>query len=104
MKHTKEPWAECGCGKCLTINGGGRPIITVESGKIGDSYPSIRLIGPSMDRKAEAYTEFIAYDEIPKDEATANAQRIVACVNACEGMENPVEEINNLRHARLTPH
>jgi len=27
---------------------------------------------------------------------TANAHRIVACVNACEGMENPAEEIADL--------
>jgi hypothetical protein len=32
------------------------------------------------------------------EEILANIQRIVACVNACAGMENPVEEIERLRN------
>ena len=31
------------------------------------------------------------------DEGKANARRIVACVNACEGMEDPSSEIDSLR-------
>ena len=31
------------------------------------------------------------------DNATANAKRIVECVNACEGMEDPAKEIEALK-------
>jgi hypothetical protein len=34
------------------------------------------------------------------DEAEANAARIVACVNACTGMEDPAAEINQLKAQR----
>ena len=34
------------------------------------------------------------------DEMDSNARRIVACVNACAGMMDPVEEIARLRAAR----
>ena len=97
MKHTKEPWSVCGCGKCDQIlDSGKRPIASVESGEIGDSYPAIRPVGSSIGGKYEAYTEFIPYGEIPEKEAEANAARIVACVNACAWMENPEKQIKSL--------
>lgn len=34
------------------------------------------------------------------EERAANAKRIVDCVNACDGMENPADEIAKLRSAR----
>ena len=36
----------------------------------------------------------------PLDERLANARRIVACVNACEGMEDPAAEIAELKRQR----
>lgn len=54
------------------------PIATVECGEWGDEYPSIRLIGGSLDRKAEAYMDRIGYGKIPEDVARANAFLISA--------------------------
>jgi len=35
------------------------------------------------------------------EEGEANAARIVACVNACEGMEDPAKEIEDLKSAQI---
>ena len=75
MKHTPEPWeAYYGCviaesEQGITINGG--------TGKEAREYYGGNLIGESI--------------------SDANADRIVACVNACAGMEDPAAEIAALR-------
>lgn len=83
-QHTKLPWKLCNEGKCpcLTIDGEHHPIATIESGKWGDEYPSLRLVGPSLDLKVEAYKAMIIYGEIPFEVALANARLIVIAVNS----------------------
>ena len=68
MKHTKEPWGVVG-----------NPV-----GGIG----FISGFGGITCAETDGRTE---------EEIHANAERIVACVNACVGMENPVEEIAELK-------
>ena len=41
------------------------PVATVTSGKWGDGDPAIRLVGTSLDAKAEAYMDQITYGELP---------------------------------------
>ena len=66
-KHTPGPWSACNKGKCCCkmVTSKDHPIATIEHGKWGDDYPSIRLVGGSIERKAEAYMEQITYGESP---------------------------------------
>lgn len=76
-KHTPEPWT------CEIAPEGKRP--------------AAFIIGP--DRVMVAAMQAGPNGEKPKDcEATAN--RIVACVNACVGMEDPMREIPHLLHTQ----
>ena len=80
-KSTPGPWTACNGGTCpcLFIGASDHPIAKVLSGKWGDDYPAIRLVGTSsLDQKAEAYMDQIAYGDIPKAEAEANARLIAA--------------------------
>lgn len=80
MKHTAEPWGiphfaseESAC-ECGYIFGGGKDTVTV----VGEVYK------PTGD--------WLVDDELPSlEEAIANARRLVACVNGCEGI--PDEEL-----------
>jgi len=72
------------------------PVAVVEKEDWGDSYPSLREISPSIEGKFEAFTEYIVYGHIPLEVARANAKRLVACWNACVGMEDPEKEILSL--------
>jgi hypothetical protein len=78
MNHTPGPWNTCNGGNCscFMVSGEDHPIATIEHGEWGDEYPSIRLVGPSLDRKAEAYMDRIGYGNIPEEEAKANARLI----------------------------
>lgn len=69
-QHTQEPWAESNCPDVFP-----HTIIPV------DAYGSTRSDGP-----------------IGTVKSAANRARIVACVNACAGMADPVKEIRELRH------
>ena len=69
MKHSKEPWI------------------------VSDVFYSRLVI--SNENKVIARVD-MTYHEFEEEER-ANAQRIVDCVNACAGMENPVEEIAELK-------
>lgn len=81
---TPRPWNACRDGKCSChqIWSADHPVAEVASGKWGDEYPSIRLVGPSLNLKAEAYMEQISYGEISVESSEANAALIVALVNA----------------------
>lgn len=71
MKHSKEPW------------------------DIGDIFYGKIVIISNKDKK-ETASVHLTYKDFEETEM-ANAKRIVDCVNACEGMENPVEEIAELK-------
>jgi len=68
MKHTEEPWEAVARGSRVTIEA-----VKKERGMraCGDTYPRIANMAASC-----------ATDD-------ANAMRIVACVNACAGIEDP---------------
>lgn len=73
-KHTPTPW--------------------VVSGEITNTTSNI-----DIDSGDKTIARIAAYEfyNCSIEETNANAQRIVACVNACEGMKNPVEHIEQLR-------
>lgn len=54
------------------------PVAQVTNGDWGDDYPSIRLVGGSLDRKAEAYMEQITYGHVSEPTARANWRLISA--------------------------
>ena len=84
MKHTKGPWEACHDGECRCKQVWSRtadhPVAKVLAGEWGDEYPSLRFIDGSCEKsiapKIEAYTEFMAYGEIPEEQAVANAKLI----------------------------
>lgn len=78
MKHTPEPWHVSSVPK----DGLNNPAI-----QSFELYP--RLVAVTTDNK-----DF--------DERLANAKRIVACVNACSGVENPDEYLQSARDAIST--
>ena len=71
--HTPEPWYWHENDSYCEIN-------SERDGQIGDSCASSCLGDIDLGR--------------------ANARRIVACVNACEGMEDPAAEIDELKQQR----
>lgn len=82
-KFTAGPWVACGDGKCkckiVSSESADEPICTVTAGEWGDDYPSIRIVGEtSLDLKAEAYMERIAYGIVPEEVAIANTNLICA--------------------------
>jgi len=85
-RHTPGPWRACHDGKCSCklIMGEHHPIAKVESGKWGDEYPALRLVGPSIDQKAETYMDMIEYGKIDEDVAEANARLIAAAPELME--------------------
>lgn len=90
MNHSELPWRACGEDRggcvCGHITNAKDLVATVTRGKWGDDYPSIRLVGGSLDRKAEAYMEQITYGEIDDETAKANAAFIVKCCNNFDGL------------------
>jgi len=75
---TEGPWHACNNGECSCKGVGcaDHPIADVTVGAWGDNYPSIRLVGESLNQKAEAYMEQITYGEVSSDAAKANARLI----------------------------
>jgi hypothetical protein len=75
-KASPGPWKGCGKNKCVCrqvwSEPADHPVAIIESGKWGDDYPSIRLVGPSLNIHAEAYMEQITYGEIGTETAEAN--------------------------------
>ena len=77
-KHTPEPWVAT--DRAIKRDNG------FGYGEIIANVPGGNTSGPF----------FVQSNE----ECEANARRIVACVNACAGMEDPVAEIEKLRRQR----
>lgn len=98
---TRGPWHSCaddGC-KCPMVLCDDYPVAEVVKGKWGDDYPSVRLIGNSLELKAEAYMEQITYGEVPEAEALANRafireapSDIAALIAEIERLRTPAEE------------
>lgn len=74
MNHTREPW---GTGSALS----------------NTCHVVFSRNGRTMRRVAQ----FSPSPYMNKAECEANADRAVACVNACAGMEDPAAEIGRLR-------
>jgi len=70
------------------------PVHTPEPWQIERLPGNIRLLG-----KGRQFIARIEGTDPKRDEDKANAARIVACVNACEGMHDPAAEIKALRDA-----
>ena len=65
---TPGPWHSCrddGC-KCPMVLCDDYPVAEVVKGAWGDDFPSVRLVGNSLELKAEAYMEQITYGEVPE--------------------------------------
>lgn len=94
---TPEPWSACRGGECSCgmIWGGDSHIASVISGDWGDTFPAIRLSGEHVpgsctgELSLKASIEMVVYGTIPPEQAKANAARIVACVNAMLGIDDP---------------
>jgi len=95
-KMSQFPWDAChdGACKCGQIWTDNYPVAIVTKGNWGDDYPAIRLIGTSIDAKAEAYMEQITYGIVDENTAMANAQFIAA---APEIIQQLLEEIVELK-------
>jgi len=61
---------------------------------LNDSTFAVEYIQPSR------VSAFICQMNGSNDKSKANASRIVACVNACAGMEDPADEIDRLKAER----
>ena len=82
---TEGMWHACHDGKCpcKQVWADNCPVATVESGKWGDEFPSIRIIGESSYQlKAEPFMDMYEYGEIPEDAAESNAKFIADSHNA----------------------
>lgn len=88
LHPTLRPWTLCGdkCN-CGVISGEHHPVAKVFSGKWGDDYPDIRLVGESsLNLKAEPFMNQITYGEIPLEKARANAAFIVLACNTHDAL------------------
>jgi hypothetical protein len=63
----------------------------------GSQHTAGGYISASEDRSKKAICHVYG-SGFEVDEYKANAKRIVDCVNACDGMENPADEIAKLRY------
>lgn len=82
---TKGPWKACceGNCQCKTITCEEHPIAKVTSGKWGDDYATLRLVGESsLQMRAEAYMAQHTYGEVDEAIATVNVSLISALRNA----------------------
>jgi hypothetical protein len=90
---TAGPWSVCvsdgddgGAHFCGCVSGADHPVATVTNGEWGDDYPTIRLEGGSLDRKAVAVMEQITYGTVPRNMALANARLIAAAPDMVEAL------------------
>lgn len=97
-KWTPGPWKYCGCGKCGFVSATDCPVAEVVCGDWGDEYPSLRLIGGSINRGVEAYMELIEYGTMPLEEAAANARLIAAAPDLHATLEAAPEPPGHIAH------
>jgi hypothetical protein len=85
MKHTPEPWAI---------------YYTENTGLPSDPCPCVVIGQDGLSPKPEPQMTICVVTDKKSFNATdaANVKRIVACVNACAGMEDPERDIWGLRH------
>lgn len=110
--HTPGPWHFCGNERggcsCSTVLCADYPVAKVTLGAWGDDYPSIRLVGGSLELKAEAFMEQITYGEVSKETAVANARLIAAAPEMIDALRQwavaeklgDEQELANARHSR----
>ena len=77
------------------------PIANVTCGDWGDYYPSIKLTGPSMDIKAEAFMDGMPYGNVPREEAEANARLIRAAPKLLDALEAALGKLHHLQGVGL---
>ncbi len=88
--HTPGPWHTCREGKCscFTVMSDHHPVAQITHGDWGDEYPAIRLVGPSLDQRAEAYMEQITYGSVGDAAARANWRLIAAAPDLLEALKS----------------
>lgn len=101
-EHSPTPWKACHNGNCrckqIWSKPADHPVVVVESGEWGDSYPDIRLVKGKtfLETRAEAYIEKMPYGEIPEEVAAANARFIVKACNLHEELVDIAERASGL--------
>jgi hypothetical protein len=86
-KYTPRPWFAPNWEKSQSVDCKDHPIAEIVSGKWGDDYPAMRIIGPSIDMKVETYMDQITYGEVPEEEAIANARLIAAAPELIDALK-----------------
>jgi hypothetical protein len=86
QKHTSEPWVACGAGECrcgmIWSEPADMQIVTCYGG-IEREYV-IAAVHREWGDSASA-----VYGSVTDEARSANATRIVSCVNACQGIADP---------------
>lgn len=85
MTHTPGPWNVLSNSNQIWC--ADYPVAEVTCGVWGDDYPSLRLVGPSLQIKAEAYMDRIAHGEVFKETAESNACLIAAAPDLLEALK-----------------
>lgn len=96
---TPGPWKACGEAECSckVVSCGQHPIAQITSGKWGDDYASVRLVGnSSLDMKAEAYMEQITYGEVDEATAAANARLIAAAPDMYAALAQGIIDLDDI--------
>lgn len=96
---TAGPWSSCpddGC-KCRIVSCGDYPIAEVTKGPWGDDFPSIRIAGPSLDRKAEAFMDQITYGEVSDQQFIANRAFIREAPADIAALIAEIEQLRSLK-------
>lgn len=97
--HTPEPWVT-GRKDMQSYHGDtGEPFSSVYREADDDRMP-MGSDGFGGKVRIPLRIAYIEGRDIPRDEEKANADRIVACVNACAGMDDPAATIAGLRAER----
>lgn len=94
MEHTKEPWAFAESGDYEHENYVEEFFVIVPADKVPAS--EMNDVSDELARVGVATWRYGArYRDIPEEVDEANARRIVACVNACEGiLTERLEEVS----------